>query len=200
MDERPATGEFHPRAVVLVEGTSDRRALETLATRRGRDLATEGVSIEVMGGSKAVGRFLTQFGPHGAGVRVAGLCDVGEENDVRRGLGRAGFGSPLTRSEMEALGFFLCEVDLEDELIRALGARAVEKIIDGQGELASLRTLQQQPAQRGRPVDQQLRRFMGTQGGRKIRYAPLLVEALDLARVPRPLHGVLEHVRGRPGV
>jgi hypothetical protein len=29
---------------------------------------------------------------------------------------------------------------------------------------------------------------------RKIRYAPLLVNALDLDRVPRPLDGVLSHV------
>jgi hypothetical protein len=35
---------------------------------------------------------------------------------------------------------------------------------------------------------------MGTKGGRKIRCAPLLVAALDLARVPRPLDGVLGYV------
>jgi hypothetical protein len=35
---------------------------------------------------------------------------------------------------------------------------------------------------------------MGTRSGRKILYARLLVEALDLERVPRPLDGVLEAV------
>jgi hypothetical protein len=35
---------------------------------------------------------------------------------------------------------------------------------------------------------------MGSGGSRKIRYARLLVDALDLARVPRPLDGVLAHV------
>jgi hypothetical protein len=35
---------------------------------------------------------------------------------------------------------------------------------------------------------------MGSGGRRKIRYARLLVEALDLARVPRPLDRVLAHV------
>jgi hypothetical protein len=35
---------------------------------------------------------------------------------------------------------------------------------------------------------------MGSGGSRKIRYARLLVEALDLARVPRPLDRVLTHV------
>jgi len=35
---------------------------------------------------------------------------------------------------------------------------------------------------------------MGTHSGRKIHYGRVLVEALDLARVPRPLDLVLEHV------
>jgi hypothetical protein len=35
---------------------------------------------------------------------------------------------------------------------------------------------------------------MGSGGSRKIRYARLLVEALDLAHVPRPLDRVLTHV------
>jgi hypothetical protein len=35
---------------------------------------------------------------------------------------------------------------------------------------------------------------MGSGGRRKIRYARLLVEALDLAEVPRPLNLVLAHV------
>jgi hypothetical protein len=35
---------------------------------------------------------------------------------------------------------------------------------------------------------------MGSGGSRKIRYASLLVDALDLTDVPRPLDGVLAHV------
>jgi hypothetical protein len=35
---------------------------------------------------------------------------------------------------------------------------------------------------------------MGSGGSRKIRYARLLVEALDLTQVPRPLDRVLAHV------
>jgi hypothetical protein len=35
---------------------------------------------------------------------------------------------------------------------------------------------------------------MGTHRGRKIEYAALLVEALDLDRVPRPLDRVLLHL------
>jgi uncharacterized protein (DUF2384 family) len=85
-------------------------------------------------------------------------------------------------------------VDLEDELIRALGTAAVEEVVEAQGELGSFRTLQKQAAWQGRTTAEQLRRFMGSGGGRKIRYARLLVEALDLSQVPRPLDRVLAHV------
>jgi hypothetical protein len=183
-----------PRAVVLVEGASDQVALETLAERRGRDLAADRVSIVPIGGAQAIGGFLERFGPQGLGVRLAGLCDAGEEHDFRRGLEQAGLGSDLGRAEMEALGFYVCEVDLEDELIRTLGADAVERIADAQGELGAFRTLQKQPAWRGRPVEEQLRRWLGSGARRKIRYARFLVEALEPDHVPRPLNLVLAHV------
>ncbi len=181
------------RAVVLVEGTSDRLALAALAQRRGRDLAAEGVAIVSIGGAMSIGPVLELLGAHGLGVRLAGLCDAGEEGYFRRGLARAGLGADLTRAGMEALGFYVCVADLEDELIRALGADSVERVIAAHGELGSFRTFQKQPAQRRRTVEEQLRRFMGTRSGRKNQMAPALVHALDLDRVPRPLDGVLAH-------
>jgi hypothetical protein len=178
------------RTVILVEGMSDRLALESLASRRGRDLRVEGVSIIAMGGAKNIGRFLARFRPRGLAVRLAGLCDEAEEPDFRLGLERAGLGSGLSRADMERLGFHVCVEDLEDELIRALGAEPVVKVIEARGELGAFRTLQKQPAWRGRPIEQQLRRFLGNRS-RKIECAPLLVGALDLSRVPRPLDEVL---------
>jgi hypothetical protein len=183
-----------PRTVVLVEGISDRVALETLAARRGRDLAAGGIAIVAMGGARNIRRFLELFGPRGLDVRLAGLCDAREEADCRRGLERAGLGSNLGRADMEALGFYVCVADLEDELIRCLGAARVERVVEAQGELGSFRTLQQQPAWQGRGSQAQLRRFIGTHSGRKVRYARLLVDALDLTSVPRPLDRLLAHI------
>lgn len=179
------------RAIVLVEGTSDQVALETLARRRGLNLATEGIAVEAIGGAQAVGRFLTRLVEQRTDVRLGGLCDAAEEDDFRRGLERAGFGSDLDRAQMEQLGFYVCVADLEDELIRALGAASVEQVLAAHGDLGPFRTLQKQPAWRGRPTEEQLQRFMGSGARRKIRYARLLVDALDLARVPRPLDRVL---------
>lgn len=180
-------------AIVLVEGLSDQAALEALARRIGRNLDAEGVSVVPLGGASGLSGFLSDLpGPYE--YSLAGLCDEGEVGDFLRGLERAGLGSNLTRSDMESLGFYVCVANLEDELIRALGADSVERVIEGQGELGSFRTFQNQPAWRGRPIDEQLRRFIGTKGGRKVRYGSLLVDALDLARIPRPLQRVLSHV------
>jgi hypothetical protein len=188
--ERALAKARNARAVVLVEGFSDQIAIETLALRRGRDLDRERVAIVPIGGAQAIGRFLAQY----ANATLAGLCDEAEETVFRSGLERAGFGSHLSRADMERLGFYVCVIDLEDELIRALGPARVEDVLAAQGDLSSFRTFQKQPAWRGRSIESQLRRFMGSADRRKLRYARLLVEALDPDEVPPPLDGVLAHV------
>ena len=188
---------------MLAEGMSDKAALEVLAERRGQRLGRGGIRVLAMDGATNVSRFLDLLGPRGIGVSVAGLCDAGEEGHVRRALERAGFGVCASRADMEALGFYVCTADLEDELIRALGPAGVEQIVQAQGELRSFRTFQKQPAHQRDSLAEQLHRFMGTRSGRKSQYARLLAGALDLTRVPRPLDRVLagsaECRRGRAG-
>jgi hypothetical protein len=186
--------DFH--AVVLVEGISDRLALEALAARHGRDLAAEGISIVPIGGAQAIGGFLDLFGPRGLNVRLVGLYDAGEEGVVSRALERAGLGTDLTRDDLEALGFYVCVQDLEAELIRALGADAVLRVVANEGWLGSFRTFEKQPAWRGRPVEDQLHRFLRSSSRRSLQAMAPLIEALDPARVPRPLERVLAHASG----
>ena len=169
-------------AVVLVEGMSDQAAVQTLAERSGRDLRAEGVFVVPMGGATNVGHFVDLFGPGGLGVRLAGLCDQGEERDFQRGLD--GIQAP----------YFVCVADLEDELIRALGTGRVEDLIEAEGESGPFLTFTRQPAHRGEGRDRQLHRFMGTRSGRKIRYGHLLAAALDLTLIPAPLVGLLSAV------
>ena len=161
------------RSVVLVEGESDRVALLALARRMGLDVSD--VSIVAMGGATSIVHFADRYGPD---VRVVGLCDEREARAFRR----AGVAT-----------FFVCRADLEDELIRALGVDGVLQAIEAAGDGPSWRRMRAQPAQRDRPVEQQLRRFMGTRSGRKERYAGLLVGALELDRAPAPLVDVLRH-------
>jgi hypothetical protein len=177
-------------SVVLVEGASDSAAVRALARRWGRDLDAEGVSILAMGGYGNLGRFLEQYGPSGLGVRLAGLYDAPEERHFRRGLARAGFGPSLTRADLEGLGFYACDANLEDELTRALGPAAMEELLEAQGELNAFRTYQKQLAHRRRAIEAQLNGFLWN---RKLEYGALIVNALDLDRIPRPLAGVLAH-------
>ena len=164
--------------MVLVEGTSDQAAVEALARRRGRDLEAEGVAIVAMGGYGNLPPRLEQY----RGLRVAGLYDVGEERHFLRALGCD------DRVALERAGFYACVRDLEDELTRAVGPDAMERVLAEQNELRAFRTYQKQPAHRARPLEEQLHGFMWN---RKQRYAVLLVEALDLERIPRPLDLVL---------
>jgi hypothetical protein len=184
---RELAGRGLVRTVVLVEGVSDRGAVEALAQRRGRDLDAEGVCVLPIGGAMGIGRFIRLLGAQELGLRVRGLCDEAEEGYVRRGLEQLGHGAGLSRAAMESLGFYVCVCDLEDELIRALGVAGVERVLEAERDLARFRLFQNQPAQRGRAIERQLRRFMGTTSGRKAQYARALVRALDADRVPWPL-------------
>jgi hypothetical protein len=182
-------------AVVVVEGPSDQAALEALADRRGIDLAAAGIQVAQLGGAHRIGTFLAELGD---GARLAGLCDAGEETVFRRALERGGFGRDLTRARMEQLGFYVCVEDLEDELIRALGAATVEGVIRTGGDMRRFRALQQMPEWRDATPEAQLHRFLGVGAGHKIRYARLLVDALDLEAVPRPLDRVLTSITAPP--
>jgi hypothetical protein len=179
---------------VLVEGASDAAAIETLARRCGRDLDAEGIAVIPLGGATSIGRFLDVLAPPLLGIRLAGLCDAGEEGFFQRGLTRIGLGEIDSREHMEGVGFFVCVADLEDELIRALGVTGVEAVIEKEGDLEKLRTFHNQPAQRDRTIEHQLRRFMGTTSGRKAHYAAAMVNALDSDRVPLPLARLLAFV------
>jgi hypothetical protein len=127
-------------------------------------------------------------------VRLAGLCDAGEAHIVRRGLAATGLGTPGSRAGLERLGFFICDEDLEDELIRAAGPALVTEVFAAHGDLGAFRTIQRQPAWRGKDQAAQLRRFLGAGAQRKLRYARLLTEAISIDRMPRPLAALLTTV------
>jgi len=176
------------RAVALVEGVSDQAAVERLAVRRGRDLDAEGVCVVPMGGATNIRRFVDLLGPHGLDVPIVGLCDRAELGFFERALVRAGMGLD---------GIFVCDPDLEGELIRALGPTVVERVIALEGESRAYDIFRQQPAQRERSAEDRLHRFMGTHSGRKEQYGRVLVDALDLDDVPSPLGDLLDRLRPR---
>ncbi len=183
------------RTAVLVEGASDREAVLESARRAGRDFAAEAVAVLAMGGATNIVRYVERLGPAGRGIRLAGLCDAAEARYFERALEGAGLlGDGTGSTTLPEAGFFVCDADLEDELIRTLGVDEMQRFIADQGELDSFRSFQNQPAQRDRPISAQLHRFIGTRGGRKIRYAPAMVQAIDGERLPEPLRRLLRYV------
>jgi hypothetical protein len=179
------------RKAILVEGVSDALAVRAMADRAGRNLDAERVAVLPLGGGGGLEASLKLLGPAGLGLGLLGLCDVDHEAHWARRLELAGLGSGLDRAAMEALGFFVCDRDLEDELIRTLGVAAVERVIAAEGDSAAFRALTQQPAHRNGRREDQLRRWLGAGSGRKARYAPLLVEATTPGEEPRPLREVV---------
>jgi hypothetical protein len=189
--ERAEWAGSSAKTVVLVEGVTDRYALETLSQRTGRDLDAEGVVVIPTAGATNFGRFLDLLGPKGHNVKLAGMCDQGEEAAFRRAIESAEIGSGLDRADMESLGFFVCVSDLEDELFRALGPDRFVELIAAQGQLKRFRSFQNQPAHRHKTQQRQLWDWVCTH---KLPYSWLMVTALPNDAVPRPLRRLLAQI------
>ena len=192
-----------PVTVVLVEGASDRAALHVLAAGRGTDLVARRVHVVATGGATNTARFVRRFGrcgvrPDGTPrVRVTGLVDAAEERYARGALERAGHEVGPGREALAGMGFHVCDPDLEHELVAALGLDRAERVLAAHGDLARFRTLQNQPAQRGRDPVAQLCRWVGAGSGRKLRYATAFARALGPGEVPGPLVALLDDVSRR---
>ena len=174
------------RLLVFVEGESDANAVRALADLLGCDLRLHHIQICSAGGVTYFSSLLREFARAHPNGQFCGMYDLAEQRHVRRALTNAAI-PVAAHDSLESFGFFACTADLEEELIRALGAEAVERVLGAQGELVSFRRFQAMPQHRLTPVDQQLHRFLGTRATRKIRSARRLVEQLDIDRLPRPL-------------
>jgi hypothetical protein len=177
---------------VLVEGESDRVALEALAEKNSRDLDAEGITVVPMNGAATAATYVELFGPNGFQLKLAGLYDEAEEAHFISGLQRAGLVSHSpTRADLESVGFFACVVDLENELIRALGLPSATQVIANAGDGSAFQTFQSQSPWNQRTPEEQILGFIKR---RKVQYAPLLVDAVAPNTVPSPLAGVLAFV------
>lgn len=178
--------------VVLFEGESDRLAFEAVARRL--DVVLESVVLVDLGGITNLRRRLAEL--RSDPVRVLGLYDGAERRYVTGVLVDSGMLD--VGLDPEAAGFFGCERDLEDEVIRAAGTDLVLSTLAQRGELMRFQVFQGQPAQRARTIEAQLHRFAGTAAGRKARFAADIVDALPVERMPRPLVALLEAVLRDP--
>jgi hypothetical protein len=179
------------RSIVIVEGQSDGAAVRALARRQGYDLDAEGVSVVPWAATGTSAGFSSGTGPRGSvSVSPPSMTPRKSTTSGARSLEPAS-GQTSPAGDLEALGFYACHVNLEDELTRALGPAAMEELFEAQGELSAFRTYQKQPAHREEPIEAQLRGFLWN---RKLKYGVLIIETLNLDSVPRPLAAVLAHV------
>ncbi|GAA1968328.1 TOPRIM nucleotidyl transferase/hydrolase domain-containing protein [Microbacterium deminutum] len=180
-----------PRAIILVEGVSDQIAVDALARRLGIDV--ERTATLPVGGAQGLRRMLHTIVARFPDARLGGLYDIAEADVVRRALEDSGLLQHGGRPQ--DAGFFACAADLEDELLRACGPALVEECLAVNADLTAFRRLQQQQEWRGRPFDEQARRWIASGARRKLRYARILVDAAPLERMPHPLVAALEWAR-----
>lgn len=159
-----------PPVVVLLEGDSDVAALDVLAAAHG---VRERLDLVAMGGVTNIRHHLAALATDRPDAVVLGVCDAGERRYLERAEGLG--------------GVFVCDRDLEDELIRAVGPERVVDLLEELGELRRFRTFQDQPEWRGRDLGDQLRRFAGTRSKRKAVFARRVAQAIDGGRLPEPL-------------
>lgn len=184
------------RTVVLFEGESDRLTFEAVARRLDVVFDPDSVALVDMGGITNLRRRLAELRSGPAPTRVLGLYDGAERRYVIRVLVDAGV--LAADGELEPIGFFACERDLEAEVIAAAGPGLVLETLAARGELMRFQMFQTQPAQRVRSIEAQLHRFAGTAAGRKAKFAADIVDALPVERMPRPLVALLDAVLRRP--
>jgi putative ATP-dependent endonuclease of OLD family len=113
------------RVAILVEGVADRLIVEAAARARGFSLDRNGAVIFELGGAENFPAVYKLLGPSGFNVAILGLVDDAEQ---RPWLGAVG-GKPRDALDKTV---FVSAQDLEDEYVRALGARIVaERLIAG---------------------------------------------------------------------
>jgi hypothetical protein len=146
------------------------------------------VRLVPLGGATNARRVLNELVP--AGTHVLGLCDRNEAPYVLRALRHVGYDV----SDVESLpshGFWVCDRDLEDELIRAAGARRALEVLTQVRLASSFATFTRQPAWTDRPFADQLHRFAGAGSGRKELLAAALTASLAPDELPLPLRGLV---------
>jgi hypothetical protein len=187
----PETAEaVFARTVIFVEGPSDYLALRESARVLSVDLDARGVAIVSLEGAGLLENYLSFLGPPGLDLRLRGLCDLDAEVDWQQKLTNSGI--PVAdRTRLNASGFFVCERDLEAELVKAHGDPAVQGVIASDGEAAKFAKFCQQAAYTGLSLSEQLAAFARK---RKTVWSPRLASELVPGNVPTPLREVLANV------
>jgi ABC-type lipoprotein export system ATPase subunit len=187
----PLTAEaFFARRVIFVEGITDYQAVRVVATTLGYDLDAMGVAVVALDGAASLTTFLQIMGPQGLDLSIGGICDADYENEWCEYLTAAGLPAG-TRQDLNRLGFFVSDRDLEDELVTALGTTAAQMVFANDDASARFQRYANQPAHRDKTLHEQIRGFAQT---RKAYWTPRLAAAVTAANVPSSVKEALDRV------
>jgi hypothetical protein len=101
-------------------------------------------------------------------VKLSGMCDRSESGHFARALANFDLtGLSTDLRGLESRGLYVCDSDLEDELIRSIDASDIESVLAAEGDLGAFRTFQKQPVWRDRPFRAQMHRWLGSVARRK---------------------------------
>jgi hypothetical protein len=178
---------YFAETVILVEGFSDLLAVRVLAAKLGMDLDAAGVSVISLEGGDIFPHYLALLGPQGLDVELRGLCDEDKAQRWITHLRRAGL--PVSdRQTMIAAGFQVCDPDLEAELVAPLSAAEIEAVFDADGALADFQAFAGQQPYSSMTVAEQQVAFIKSD---KMRWAPLVADALTAGGIPQPIRDLL---------
>ncbi|MCB1039544.1 MAG: hypothetical protein KDA94_08460, partial [Acidimicrobiales bacterium] len=128
----PPAGPTAYGAVVLLEGASDVAAVRAAARVMGVDDAH--VRYVDLRGITNIRAHLDRLTREDPDSEVLGMCDAQEAHFVVRALIANG-GWARAADDLPASGFFVCQADLEEELIRALGVDRAVGVLREEGLL-----------------------------------------------------------------
>jgi putative ATP-dependent endonuclease of OLD family len=112
------------RAVVAVEGPSDRIMLHAVARAQGLDLDQAGICVVVVHGADHFPDAYRLFGPRGFDITLLALVDEKEAPILAKAL-------TCPAADLGHHGVLICRADLEDDCVRGLGvARCVELLTE----------------------------------------------------------------------
>jgi putative ATP-dependent endonuclease of the OLD family len=114
------------RALVAVEGISDRVLLHGLARAAGLDLDQAGISVVVVNGATNFGSPLKLFGPAGFDIAMLTVVDEAEAAIVAGVLSCA-------VADLDQHNVLISRADLEDEYVRGLGVQRVLHALEASG-------------------------------------------------------------------
>lgn len=187
----PLTTEaFFARRVAFVEGITDYQTVRVIAATLGRHLDAEGIAVVALDGAASLTTFLQIMGPEGLELAVGGICDADYEADWCSYLTAAGLPAS-NRQDLNALGFYVSDLDLEDELVTALGTTAAQLVFANDGATQRFQNYSGQPAHKGKSLHEQVRGFAQT---KKVYWTPRLAAAVTAASVPTSIKDLLDHV------